>query len=72
MAKIVKYDTEGNEVYFDYPVDAREAVTSGNYFDENPVSVKKEEKVVEEQTPKKGRKSKEDEKVVEEEKETEE
>ena len=71
MAKIVKYDTEGNEVYFDYPVDAREAVASGNYFDENPVSVKKEEKVVEEQTPKKGRKSKEDEKVVEEEKETE-
>lgn len=75
MAKIVKYDAEGNEVYFDYPVDAREAVTSGNYFDENPVSVKKEEKVVEEQTPKKGRKSKEDEKeekVVEEEKEAEE
>ena len=62
MAKIVKYDAEGNEVYFDYHVDAREAVASGSFFDESPILTKKEEKIVEEQTPKKGRKPKEDEK----------
>ena len=43
MSKIVKYDAEGNEVYFDYPVDAREAVATGSFFDEKPVKAKEEE-----------------------------
>ena len=35
-------DVEGNEVYFDYPVDAREAVATGSFFDEKPVKEKEE------------------------------
>lgn len=58
MSKIVKYDAEGNEVYFDYPVDAREAVASGMFFDENPV--KTEKKVEEPKIEKKEKKSKEE------------
>ena len=37
MAKIVKYDQDGNEVFFDHAIDARQAVESGQFFHTNPV-----------------------------------
>ena len=60
MSKIVKYDAEGNEVYFDYAVDAREAVASGFFFDEKPVKVKEEGSKEEPKSEKKEKKVKEE------------
>lgn len=56
MSKILKYDVAGNEVYFDYAIDAREAVASGLFFDEKPVKEKNEEP----KTEKKEKKAKEE------------
>ena len=36
MNKIVRYDENGKEVYFDYGIDAREAVASGRFFETPP------------------------------------
>lgn len=57
MSKILKYDSEGNEVYFHHAVDAKEAVASGQFFDSNP---KKKDELVKEE-PKKNNKKKEEE-----------
>ena len=54
MSKILKYDSEGNEVYFHHAVDAKEAVASGQFFDSNP---KKKDELVKEE-PKKNNKKK--------------
>ena len=57
MSKIVRYDENGKEVYFDYGIDAREAVASGRFF-ETPPEGTVAEKVVEaapEVAKKKGR-----------------
>ena len=40
MAKIVKYDQDGNEVFFDHAIDARQAVESGQFFHTNPTAKK--------------------------------
>lgn len=62
MSKIVKYDAEGNEVCFDYAVDAREAVASGQFFDVDPVKIEKKiEEPKVEKVSKKEKKIKEDE-----------
>ena len=57
MSKIVMYDEKGNEVYFDYGVDAREAVMSGRFFETPPEGTEKAPVVVE-PTKKKGRPAK--------------
>lgn len=60
MSKIVRYDENGKEVYFDYGIDAREAVASGRFF-ETPPEGTVAEKVVEaapEVAKKKGRPAK--------------
>jgi hypothetical protein len=33
MSKIVRYDENGKEVFFDYGIDAREAVATGRFFE---------------------------------------
>lgn len=56
--KIKLYDQEGKEVFFDFPVDAREAVATGRYFEtESEAKNVKEEKPKEEK-PGPGRKPK--------------
>ncbi|MFA7674144.1 MAG: hypothetical protein WCY62_09880 [Clostridia bacterium] len=57
MSKIVMYDENGNEVYFDYGVDAREAVMSGRFFETPPEGTEKAPVVVE-PVKKKGRPAK--------------
>lgn len=54
MSKIVRYDENGKEVYFDYGIDAREAVASGRFFETPPEGAEKAPVVVE-PVKKKGR-----------------
>jgi hypothetical protein len=57
MSKIVRYDENGKEVYFDYGIDAREAVASGRFFETPPEGAEKAPVVVE-PVKKKGRPAK--------------
>lgn len=59
MSKIVRYDENGKEVYFDYGIDAREAVMSGRFFETPPEGTEKAPVVVE-PVKKKGRPAKEE------------
>lgn len=57
MGKFIRYDEKGNEVFFDYGIDAREAVATGRFFETPPEGIvaKKDVDAAPEAVKKKGR-----------------